>query len=88
MAGPEAVRYAKGLQKAAPESNGYFEAERKRQEEINSRLMTSSGNENPFRLWRELGDIMTRNVTVIRVQSSVPRQSQARPSRVSGWSKL
>ncbi|MCU1287311.1 MAG: succinate dehydrogenase subunit [Acidobacteriales bacterium] len=71
MAGPEAVRYAKGLQKAAPENNGYFEAERKRQEEINSRLMTSSGSENPFRLWRELGDIMTRNVTVIRYNKNL-----------------
>lgn len=71
-AGPEAVKYAKGQQKsAAASSNGHFEAEKKRQEEINSRLMKSDGSENPFRLWRELGDIMTRNCTVIRYNNNL-----------------
>ncbi len=28
--------------------------------------MISSGTENPFRIWRELGELMTRNCTVIR----------------------
>jgi succinate dehydrogenase / fumarate reductase, flavoprotein subunit len=64
IAGPEAVRYAKNAG-AAP-TNGIFDAERKRQEEFNQKLMRSEGSENPFRLWRELGDVMTRNVTVIR----------------------
>jgi succinate dehydrogenase / fumarate reductase flavoprotein subunit len=71
MAGPEAVKYAKGLQKSSTASNGHFEAEKKRQEEINSRLITSDGTENPFRLWRELGEIMTRNVTVLRYNKNL-----------------
>jgi succinate dehydrogenase / fumarate reductase flavoprotein subunit len=29
-------------------------------------LMRSDGKENPFRLWRELGELMTANCTVIR----------------------
>jgi succinate dehydrogenase / fumarate reductase flavoprotein subunit len=65
VAGPEAVKYAKGLQRGAG-SNGVFDAERKHQEEFNATLMNSSGNENPFRIWRELGEMMTRNCTVIR----------------------
>jgi succinate dehydrogenase / fumarate reductase, flavoprotein subunit len=28
--------------------------------------MTSQGKENPFRIWRELGELMTKNCTVIR----------------------
>ncbi len=64
VAGPTAMNYARSLV-AAP-GNGYFDAERKRQEENNSTLMKSDGTENPFRLWRELGDLMTRNCTVIR----------------------
>ncbi len=64
QAGPNAMQYARGLQGAS--ANGYGENERKRQEEINGRLLSSSGTENPFRLWRELGDTMTKNVTVIR----------------------
>jgi succinate dehydrogenase / fumarate reductase flavoprotein subunit len=71
-AGPEAVRYAKGVQKSSAEvSSSVFEQEKKRQEDINSRLMNSDGTENPFRLWRELGDIMTRNVTVIRYNKNL-----------------
>jgi succinate dehydrogenase / fumarate reductase flavoprotein subunit len=64
VAGPAAVEYARA-QKAAP-SNGHFDAERKRQEEINARLLKAEGSENPFQIWRELGDVMTRTCTVIR----------------------
>lgn len=71
-AGPEAVKYAKGLQKSGiVTANGHFESERKRQAEINSRLLKSDGSENPFRLWRELGDVMTRNCTVIRYNKNL-----------------
>ena len=68
VAGPEAVKYAVS---APPATNGCFEAERKRQEEINARLVKSDGTENPFRLWRELGEIMTRNCTVIRYNKNL-----------------
>ncbi len=69
MAGPNALKYAKGL--ASAPANGAGESERKRQEEINQRLMTSSGTENPFKLWRELGETMTKNVTVIRYNKAL-----------------
>ncbi len=64
LAGPNAVRYARCLEAAS--SNGHFEAEQKRQEAINVGLMSSNGVENPFRLWRELGELMTKDCTVIR----------------------
>jgi succinate dehydrogenase / fumarate reductase flavoprotein subunit len=69
IAGPNAVRYARSLQAAS--SNGHFEAERKRQEENNAMLMKSDGTENPFRLWRELGELMTKNCTVIRYNKNL-----------------
>jgi succinate dehydrogenase / fumarate reductase flavoprotein subunit len=69
VSGPNAVKYARGLE-AAP-ANGHFDAERKRQEEINERLMKSDGTENPFKLWMELGDLMTRNCTVIRYNKNL-----------------
>jgi succinate dehydrogenase / fumarate reductase, flavoprotein subunit len=70
-AGPNAVRYARN-QKAAT-GNGHFDSERKRQEEINAGLMQSNskGNENPFRLWRELGELMTKDCTVIRYNKNL-----------------
>jgi succinate dehydrogenase / fumarate reductase flavoprotein subunit len=75
IAGPEAVRYARGLK--AAEGNGFFESEKKRQEEINQRLMSASGTENPFRIWRELGDVMTKNATVIRYNQAL-RETDAK----------
>jgi succinate dehydrogenase / fumarate reductase flavoprotein subunit len=63
-AGPNAMRYAQNQQLAL--SNGHHDSERKRQEEINAGLMKSGGDENPFRLWRELGELMTKDCTVIR----------------------
>ena len=71
QAGPNALKYAKGLAGAGTPANGYGEAECKRQEEINGRLLSSSGKENPFRLWRELGETMTKNVTVIRYNKAL-----------------
>jgi succinate dehydrogenase / fumarate reductase, flavoprotein subunit len=68
-AGPNAVRYARNL--AAAPSNGHFEAERKKQEENNSTLMSSDGKENPFSLWRELGELMTKDCTVIRYNKNL-----------------
>jgi succinate dehydrogenase / fumarate reductase flavoprotein subunit len=68
-AGPNAVRYARNL--AAAPSNGHFEAERKKQEENNSTLMSSDGKENPFGLWRELGELMTKDCTVIRYNKNL-----------------
>jgi len=69
VAGPNAVQYACGLQKS--DGNGHFEAETKRQQEINDALMKSAGAENPFRLWQELGHEMTKNVTVIRYNKNL-----------------
>jgi succinate dehydrogenase / fumarate reductase, flavoprotein subunit len=69
VAGPAAVQYARSQRTAA--SNGAFDAERKRQEEANALLINNQGNENPFKIWRELGDIMTRNCTVIRYNKNL-----------------
>jgi succinate dehydrogenase / fumarate reductase flavoprotein subunit len=69
VAGPEAVNYARNTSSAA--TNGCYDTEKKRQEEFNQRLVQSSGEENPFRIWRELGDVMTRNCTVIRYNKAL-----------------
>src|SRR5258706_10169432 len=71
-AGPNAVKYAKSIAKSGADvSSTVYDAERKRQMDINSKLTSSNGTENPFRLWRELGEIMTRNVTVTRYNKNL-----------------
>ena len=64
QAGPNALNYAKNLPAANGDSG--HSAEIARQVEINAKLMKNEGTENPFRLWRELGQSMTEHVTVIR----------------------
>jgi succinate dehydrogenase / fumarate reductase, flavoprotein subunit len=78
VAGPQAVLYAKNNTKSTDGvSSTVYEAERKRQEEANAGLLNSNGTENPFRLWRELGELMTRNCTVIRYNKNL-QQTDAR----------
>jgi succinate dehydrogenase / fumarate reductase flavoprotein subunit len=64
VAGPKALAYAKNA--PAAEGDGGMAAELARQTEINKKLLSNQGGENPFRLWRELGDTMTEHATVIR----------------------
>ena len=64
VAGPCAIEYAKSL--ATQPGDGGHAAELQRQRAKNDALLTSTGTENPFKLWRELGDTMTRHATIIR----------------------
>jgi succinate dehydrogenase / fumarate reductase, flavoprotein subunit len=68
-AGPNAVQYARNTTFA--EANGAFDTERKRQEDMNQQLISNQGTENPFQIWRELGDTMSKNVTVVRYNKNL-----------------
>jgi succinate dehydrogenase / fumarate reductase flavoprotein subunit len=69
VAGPKAMEYARVL--PAQVGDGGHSAELARQKQLNQSLMTSSGTENPFKIWRELGDTMTRHATIIRYNSGL-----------------
>ncbi len=72
VAGPQAVQYAKNALKSSDGvSSTVYDAERKRQEDANASLMSANGTENPFRIWRELGELMTKNCTVIRYNKNL-----------------
>jgi succinate dehydrogenase / fumarate reductase flavoprotein subunit len=73
VAGPQAMLYAKNAKSTDGTSSNVFDAEKKRQDEANSVLMKNDGNENPFRLWRELGELMTRDCTVIRYNKNLTK---------------
>jgi succinate dehydrogenase / fumarate reductase flavoprotein subunit len=74
QAGPNALKYAKSL--PAAEGDGGAAAEIQRQKEINDGLLNSKGTENPFRLWRELGDTMTKHATVIRYNKGLQQADE------------
>ena len=69
VAGPCAMEYAKNL--AAQPGDGGHAAELARQNEKNAQLLTSTGKENPFKMWRELGDTMTKHATIIRYNAGL-----------------
>jgi succinate dehydrogenase / fumarate reductase flavoprotein subunit len=72
--GPNALLYAKNL--PAPEGDGGHAAELARQAELNQQLLSSSGTENPFKLWRELGESMTKHATVIRYNKGLKQADE------------
>lgn len=74
-AGPNALAYAKSLPAAA--GDGGHAAELTRQAEINGKLLKNAGTENPFKLWRELGQTMTEHATVIRYNKGL-KQADAK----------
>jgi succinate dehydrogenase / fumarate reductase flavoprotein subunit len=72
VAGTAAVKYQKNLEKGAESTPSVvFDAERKRQEEKNQKLISQDGSENPITIWRELGDVMTEHVTVTRINKNL-----------------
>jgi succinate dehydrogenase / fumarate reductase, flavoprotein subunit len=74
VAGPQAMLYARNNAKsAAGVSSAVFEAEKKRQDAANASLMAANGTENPFRIWREMGELMTKNCTVIRYNTNLKK---------------
>jgi succinate dehydrogenase / fumarate reductase flavoprotein subunit len=64
VAGPAMTEYAKAVSDGA--GSRTFDQETLRQREAFDKIFKMSGSENAFSLWRELGDVMTENVTVIR----------------------
>jgi succinate dehydrogenase / fumarate reductase flavoprotein subunit len=67
VAGPAAIRYARGLEKGCESTpSSVFQAEQRRQEQLNDSLLHQEGTENPVVIWKEMGDWMTEHVTVVR----------------------
>ena len=72
------MKYAKNLEKGAESiPSVVFDAEKKRQEEKNQKLISQDGSENPITIWREFGYIMTEHVTVTRINKN-PEMAEAK----------
>ena len=69
VAGPQALAYAKALKPVS--GDGGAAAELARQKAKNQVLLSSTGTENPFKLWRELGETMTKHATIVRYNAGL-----------------
>lgn len=66
VSGTSAVKYVSGLSKSAGDDPNTGDAALKRAQTYEENLRAQSGDENAYRLHKELGELMTKNVTVIR----------------------
>ncbi len=75
IAGSAAVRYARSLETGCENTApAVYERERVRQQDISDALLNQhTGTENPLTIWREMGDVMTENVTVIRYNAAMQK---------------
>jgi succinate dehydrogenase / fumarate reductase flavoprotein subunit len=75
LAGPASVKYARNLEQGAESTPAsVFERERVRQQDVNDALLNQhQGTENPIAIWREMGEVMTENVTVIRYNANLQK---------------
>ena len=69
VAGPQAMAYAKSL--APQPGDGGHASELQRQKEKNNALLNNKGTENPFKIWRELGETMTKHATIVRYNAGL-----------------
>jgi len=77
VAGPAAVAYAEGASRGASNTpSPLYEAEARRQTDINERLLTSTGSEDVYALYTEMGDVMRENVTVIRRNDALKKTGE------------
>ena len=66
VAAPSAIEYAKNVERGNTETNGLYDAELQKQQEINEQIVRNEGGENQYKLHEEMGKVMTDNVTVVR----------------------
>ena len=89
LAGPAMVSYCRGLEcscDAVPPA--LFEAERLRQEEACNRIYALTGSENPFVIHKELGEVMTENVTVVRYNDKLRAADAAILAFMERWQRI
>ena len=72
-----AGEYAKGLKQSSEDvSSKFFDQQVKKEEEKQDQILRMRGNENPYKLWEEMGATMTDNVTVVRYNKKIAETDQ------------
>ena len=96
IAGPAVCKYADGQEVRSHISHPSFAQETARRKTEYETLRQMDGGENPFQIWRELGIVMTENVTVVRdnakleqtigtIDALQDRYERVSVSDASGW---
>ncbi len=77
VTGPSAVQYIKGLERSVNDmSEQSLGEEARKQQDKYDRILKMDGKENPYQLGRELGQVMTENVTVVRYNDRLKKTDE------------
>jgi succinate dehydrogenase / fumarate reductase, flavoprotein subunit len=89
VSGGNAVKYAKGLARPSGEvSDVPFRREKERQEWLNRMISGMAGPESPFGLFREMGDIMRANCTVLRYNNALSATADKLRELLERWENI
>lgn len=89
VAGPKVMEYIKKNKLQTPSDNEpVFMKEKKLQDEKWSKILAMKGRENPYLLHKELGDIMTLNVTVVRYNAKLAETDVVLQELMKRWHNI
>jgi succinate dehydrogenase / fumarate reductase, flavoprotein subunit len=87
VGGPSMVSYSKSNTQKAP-AEKHFESAKKYWVERIEKVRKMDGKENPYQIARELGDVMTENVTVVRYNDKLKRTVEKIQDLKGRWEKV
>lgn len=89
VAGPNAVKYVKGLEKSCEDLPDFlFEEERLYQEKEMEKIYKMDGDENPYQLHVEMSDWMVDNVTVVRYNDRLQKTDEKLQELLKRWNNI
>ncbi len=84
-----AAKYVEGLEKGCDEtSSKFYDQQVKKEEERNDQVLRMRGKENPYKLWEEMGNIMTDNVTVVRYNKNLEATDKKLQELQQRWNDI
>jgi succinate dehydrogenase / fumarate reductase flavoprotein subunit len=87
VGGPAAVRHVQGLERSQVPESAFQEAGDRWRSRLEG-IRAMAGSENPYELHRELGEVMTRNVTIVRDNRSLEETDGKIQELMERWKNL
>lgn len=89
VSGPKSLEYINKNKVETPNVDApAFQREKKRQEEKWAKILNMKGTENPYLLHKELGEIMTQNVTVVRYNDKLAETDKKIQELMQRWHNI
>src|SRR5699024_8337933 len=89
VAGPKAIEYIDGLEKHVEDlPSKLFEDREKEEQERFEKLMQMDGTENAYQIHKELGELMTDNVTVVRYNDKLKETDKKIQELLERWENI